>query len=208
MAEHPNYKYRPRRRKHTKSRAGPQVLENQVGNSGNGATPGSNGGSLAAAATTSSGASVEHFDDGISSYHMNNGYFNKVSHPVGTSNSNSLHTPDSSPTQSPEPISAVSGKVNGENIKLDDNVPALPTPEMSPLELSEKKINESFMEYAGRENSGENVLMMDGVAVSSGSVSGLNLPTYAMPAGAIGKRDYYTSAIDSLAGKPSVMMSK
>lgn len=185
MAEHPNYKYRPRRRKHTKVRAGGPVAATTPTNS--------SASSTAAVASTPPVANSDHFDDRISPY-QNNGYFNAATHNhhnqlANSNNSNSLHTPESSPTQSPEPITAgKTGKSSHSKLdaKLDENLPSLPTPEMSPLELSEKKLQESYLDYSnqckslklhGYSRSGDNVLMMDGVAVSEG---GLTSSTYAL----------------------------
>lgn len=221
MAEHPNYKYRPRRRKHTKARAGGPVAATTPSNS---STSGAS--STTAAAPTPPVASSDHYDDRISPY-QNNGYFNNNNnhnhhHQLGNSNSNSLHTPESSPTQSPEPITKGKGLKSHSKMdaKREESLPALPTPEMSPLELSEKKLHESYLDYSGQckslklhgySRSGDNVLMMDGVAVSEG---GHTSSTYALASShnhnnnnSI-KREYYASEADSMAAKPPMSLSK
>lgn len=230
MAEHPNYKYRPRRRKHTKARAGgPAAVANQSAANNNSNTPAPSSSATTTRATPPV-ANSDHFDERISPYHQNNGYYSASNHhqhqnqqQVGNSNSNSMHTPESSPTQSPEPISAgaQSGKSSGKgHPKLDtklDNLPALPTPEMSPLELSERKMHDSYLEYASkaekmhgfaRSNTGENVLMMDGVAVSSSASGQLSSATYATSNNNNNnhiKREYYGAETDLMAGKSAAI---
>ncbi|KFB37789.1 hypothetical protein ZHAS_00004954 [Anopheles sinensis] len=153
MTEHPNYKYRPRRRKHAKARTGP-------GSGGAGAV---GAGSIAGSAGTpgptqnlisNSSPSELNYGDGDSSQRMSPYTYNPHNYYAGSNNA--LNTPDSSPTQSPEPIvvpptigsrklaqvtanGGQSAGANGSMEKMVDDVSsALPTPEMSPLELEKE----------------------------------------------------------------------
>ncbi|KAL3288170.1 hypothetical protein HHI36_002621, partial [Cryptolaemus montrouzieri] len=154
MTEHPNYKYRPRRRKHNKQRA-TAGTNSRVGTSlpspslpnmsprYSGYIPNSslspnipqstNFGSLEFASASASDFGQE------KRYSPEYQQYNYVGYQQNYAQKSpySIHTPDTSPTQSPEPKNSLKtpGSPSQENKDTsNDKNSALPTPELSPLE--------------------------------------------------------------------------
>ncbi|XP_045481103.1 putative transcription factor SOX-15 [Harmonia axyridis] len=152
MTEHPNYKYRPRRRKHNKQRATSGTTA-RVGTSlpspslasmsprYAGYIPNS---SLSPSISQSSNFSgMEYASPGASDFNQDKRYspeyqqYNYVSsYQYAQKSPYSIHTPDASPTQSPEPKNApkTPGSPSQDTKDSSDKNSALPTPELSPLE--------------------------------------------------------------------------
>ncbi|XP_060523569.1 putative transcription factor SOX-15 [Cylas formicarius] len=161
MTEHPNYKYRPRRRKHNKQRAtpgGPRVgaslpspnlpnmsprYQGYVPNAGLSPTVSASGyGSPMD--FPSPGGSIGEYSGQEKRYSPDSYKFNQFSY-VGYQNfpqksPYSIHTPETSPTHSPEPKKIPpSPQEPGKDTNSQEKNAQLPTPEMSPLEQHEKE---------------------------------------------------------------------
>lgn len=160
MTEHPNYKYRPRRRKHNKQRAapgGPRAAvslpspglpnmspryQGYVPNAGLSPTVGSYGSSLDFPSPGSSSATGEYSQEkrySPDSYKFNN-YCYAAYQNYAQKSPYSIQTPDASPTHSPEPKRSSSSPQDrgSKDSNIQEKNPQLPTPELSPLEQQEK----------------------------------------------------------------------
>ncbi|XP_059471157.1 transcription factor SOX-8 [Neocloeon triangulifer] len=138
MQEHPDYKYRPRRRKHNKRGA---AAGNAVGNGA--ATPNNRGRSES---TRSPGGSLLHQHlyqqprvaaspaAPTSPFRHLSNYASSSSPASYYNSSPMLHTPDSSPTGSPEPGADSMRTMPKRTSPESREVSTLPTPEMSPME--------------------------------------------------------------------------
>ncbi|KAJ8931989.1 hypothetical protein NQ314_015035 [Rhamnusium bicolor] len=155
MTEHPNYKYRPRRRKHNKQRAtsgpGPRVGTSLPSPSLPNMSPRYSGyipnasispniqqqGGYSSMDFPSPGGSVDYADK---RYSPDNFKFNSQFGYVGYQNyaqksPYSIHTPETSPTQSPEPKTNIKPPASPAENKdgPGEKNSTLPTPELSPL---------------------------------------------------------------------------
>lgn len=137
MTEHPNYKYRPRRRKHTKPRTGPQngnnssltTSGNNAGNNNSSSSNAPSNGTPSSTPSTHNQSSSEVQYDRMSPYNYNNMYYNDGS---------SIASPvQSSPSPSPP---------NSHGKKMTFKMEDVPTPEMSPMEMSES-VHSSKIDY-------------------------------------------------------------
>lgn len=182
MTEHPNYKYRPRRRKHNKQRTttgtvprvGPSMPSPSLPNMSprySGYIPNA---SLSPNILQQSSYSSLDFSNsaGASDYGQSSsekryspvGFQSKYQYSyVGYQQQNysekspySLQTPDTSPTQSPEPKGDPKSPQDIKNNTQEDSSSALPTPELSPLQqeqYSEDKQRISNIQHTSNVNS-------------------------------------------------------
>ncbi|XP_050296784.1 putative transcription factor SOX-15 isoform X2 [Anthonomus grandis grandis] len=158
MTEHPNYKYRPRRRKHNKQRAAPggpraggslpsPVMSNMspryqgyVPNAGLSPTVGgyaspldfpSPSGSAGGDYNPEKKYSAESYEFNSYSYSNYQNYSQKSPY--------SMHTPETSPTHSPEPKPSLSPQDGStKDSSTHEKISKLPTPELSPMEQQDK----------------------------------------------------------------------
>ncbi|CAH1121914.1 unnamed protein product [Ceutorhynchus assimilis] len=152
MTEHPNYKYRPRRRKHNKQRAapggGPTRAAGSLPSPGlasmspryQGYVPNNAGLSPTVAGyaspmdfpspSSASGEPQQRFSP--DNYKFNNYPYSYQTFPTQKS-PYSMQTPDTSPTHSPEPKPSPQEE-SSSNVSQQNNDKKLPTPELSPLE--------------------------------------------------------------------------
>ncbi|KAF5296128.1 hypothetical protein FQR65_LT10298 [Abscondita terminalis] len=168
MTEHPNYKYRPRRRKHNKQRAtsatGPRVgsslpspnLPNMspryTGYIPNASiSPGVQQNNFNAMDYSNSTSVADYTQQSVDkryspvNFQPKYGQYNYVSYQPNFSQKGSyaMHTPDASPTHSPEPkllLKQPKSPQSSNDEGKEESTSALPTPELSPLE-QEKDYN-------------------------------------------------------------------
>lgn len=158
MTEHPNYKYRPRRRKHNKQRTGPGAQTGpRVGTSlpspglpnvsprYSGYMPNA---SLSPSAIQQQSFGMENYSNQGSNeryspfpakYPTNQQTYQSYYTNYQQKSPYTLHTPETSPTHSPEPNKTlIKTPKSPENKDSSAEEPVLPTPELSPLEQEQQ----------------------------------------------------------------------
>lgn len=157
MTEHPNYKYRPRRRKHNKQRTTtgpvPRVGTSMPSPSLPNMSPRYSGyipnASVSPNVLQQSNYSSLDFSSPASDYsekrYSPSGFQSKYGHQYGyvgyqqQNYSHDLQTPDTSPTQSPEPKGDPKSPQEVKDPSQEDSSSALPTPQLSPMEQDEQQ---------------------------------------------------------------------
>lgn len=163
MTDHPNYKYRPRRRKHTKPRAGTQAVNNLVNNpttsnsksnnnnnnnSNNNSNSGvqlmsnSNGTPSSTPSNHNQSSSSDVQYERMSPYNYNNMYYNDGS---------TITSPTGQSTPSPSPPDARHNNNKKHQYKMEE----IPTPAMSPMESSKNDYEQSLPASSNNYNNGQ-----------------------------------------------------
>jgi transcription factor SOX7/8/10/18 (SOX group E/F) len=155
MTDHPNYKYRPRRRKHTKPRAGTQAAINAA----NAANNTSNSNSKNNSSNNNNNNNNNHSNSGVQLMSNSNG--TPASTPSAHNQSspsdvqyermspygyNNMYYNDGSSITSPGQSTPSPSPPDGRhNKKLHYKMEEIPTPQMSPMEMSEN--HQSKIDY-------------------------------------------------------------